>query len=264
MAYYSGSVAAKNLFTTILNHITAVQPGETQAWWVKESSVETDGVYTSTGSSGNERIVLVFREHTVGQRFTVGMAKDYTPGAINTAGAFDSLQTWDVYYYSAIQNEDVIVSYDVNVTKDRVIIHVQGDKLISAWQNTVIFLGMPLRYDPNDHLCIVKAQSEGGGVNNKITVLQDSINTMYQNYDWFSVQSPANPSWGNTYFLETLHFGYGNEGLRGELDGIYGTHPGELVDGDEIDVLGTRYKVIISRGVGQNNFPRTALLLKMA
>ncbi|MNP26282.1 hypothetical protein D3C76_1191290 [compost metagenome] len=158
------------------------------------------------------------------------------------------------------------VAYDVSVTKDRVIIHVQGDKLINGWQNTVLFLGMPLRYDVNDKRCVVMGQSENSSstYNNKLNVLQDSINTMNRAYDWYYVASPGNPSWGNTYFLETLHFGYGNEGLRGELDGLYGTNPNGVVDGDEIDILGQRYKAVVIQAVNYNAFPRSVLLIKKA
>jgi len=264
MTYYTGSVPARNLFSTILGHITAVQPGETTSWWKKESSLDADGAYTSVGSSGTERIVLVFREANVGREFTAGFARDYTPGAVNTAGAFDNITTSQVKYFTATQNQDIVITYDVNVTKDRVIIHVQGDKLISGWQNTVVYLGMPIRYDSTDKRCVVFAQSENAAAayNSKLNFLQDSVNAMFKAYDWKYVDSPGNPSWGNNYFLETLHFGIVGEGLRGELEGLYGTNPTGMVDGDDIDVLGERYKVVIVQNYIYNAFPRTALLIK--
>lgn len=262
MAYHTGKVFAKDLFTTILGKITQAQPGESSAWWVKESSLDSDGVYTSTGSTNNERLVLVFREGTIGKNFVVGMARDYTPGVINTAGAFDTLQVTDLSYFSTVQDQYTEVSYDVSVTRDRVIIHVQGDKLITQWQNTIAYLGMPVRYDINDKKCVLKALSEGDPRSASATLMQDSVGNTMQAYNWYYVASPANPSWGNTYFLETLHFGLGNEGLRGELEGLYGTFDAQLVDGDEIDVAGVKFKVIIRRAVGSNAFPRTALLMR--
>lgn len=261
--YFTGTVAAKDLFSTILTKITQVQAGETEAWWKKESSLDSDGVYTSKGSTGNERIVLVLRPGTNGFNFVAGMARDYTPGAINTAGAFDTLDTQNVEYFTSVQNENTMVTYDLSVTRDRVIIHVQGDKLVAAWANTVIFLGMPLRYDINDKKCVVKSASEDDTLNNACRVLEDSIGQTLQSYTWYYIASPANPSWGNNYFVETFHFGKTAEGLRGEIDGLYGTHPDGLVDGDIIDVNGTQFKVI-KRVANQNNaFPRDCLLMRM-
>lgn len=262
MAFYSGTVKADLLFTTIRDLITRVHPGEAVAWWVNESSLASDGVYTSTGSTGNERIVLVFREGIIGQYFDVGMARDYTPGAINTAGAFDTLEIQDIHYFNATKDPNVDVSYNLSVTPDRVIIHIQGDKLISGWQNTVMFLGMPFRYDINDKKFVIKAASEDALHSNTATVLENSIGQTLYNYSWYYVSSPGNPSWGNTFFIETLHLGHGAEGLRGELDGLYGSHDDGLVDGDEIDVNGTRFVVIKRNAYGLNAFPRNTLLMR--
>lgn len=263
MAYFTGTVAAKDLFSTIVSKITQVQAGESAAWWVKESSLDADGAYTSRGSSGNERIVLVFREGTIGFKFTVGYARDYTPAAINTAGAFDTLETQDIQYFTAAESQFAMVTYDISVTKDRVIIHVQGDKLVATWQNTVTFLGMPIKYDPNDRKFVVRATSENGNVvANVCRVLENSVGVVSQNYNWYYVASPGNPSWGNTYFLETFHIGNGAEGLRGELDGLYGSHPDGLVDGDEIDVAGTKFKIIQRRSNGTNEYPRTTYFMR--
>jgi hypothetical protein len=193
------------------------------------------------------------------------MARDYTPGVINTAGSFDTLETESLYYFTAVQDQNSQVTYDLNVTQDRIILHVQGDKLISGWRNAIIFIGMPLRYDINDKTCIVKAVSESGAIaSSTARLLVDSIGQTLQNYTWYFVASPGNPSWGNNFFVETFHFGNGSEGLRGELDGIYGCNPTGLIDGDLIDVNGTKYKVIKRVATGQNNFPRDTLLFKQS
>jgi hypothetical protein len=263
MAYFTGQVQAKDLFSTILTKITQVQAGETESWWKKESSLDADGVYTSKGSSGNERIVLVFREGTAGLSFLYGVARDYTPGAVNTAGAFDNLVTGNLEYYTSTQDQTTMVTYDISVTRDRVIIHVQGDKLISSYANSVAFLGMPLRYDINDKKCIVYAASEDAVVNGSPRVLEDSIGNVHQNYNWYYIASPGNPSWGNNFFVETLHFGKGSEGLRGELDGLYTTHPSGLIDGDVIDVNGTQFKVIKRVSNGSTAFPRDCMLMRL-
>lgn len=262
MPYYSGTVKAKDLFTTILNHITAIQPGESQAWWRNESSLASDMAFTSTGSSGTDRIVITLREGTQGRNLTIGTARDYTPGPINAAGTYDNLVTQDVYYFSSTQSVDAMVSYDLNVTKDRIILHVQGDKLIGVWSNAVAYIGMIARYDPNDRTAIGFAVSENDGTANRFKMVENSIGTAQQDYGWYYVASPDNPSWGNTYFLEILHVGNAGEGLRGELDGLYGMHQNGTVDGDEIDVSGTRYKVIQRRSNGHNGFPRTCLVMK--
>lgn len=262
MAYFTGQVTAKDLFNTILTKITQVQAGESESWWKKESSIDADGAYTSKGSSGQERIVLVFNPGVKGHYIQAGTAKDYTPGAVNTAGAFTYLEVQNVEYFTSVQDENTLVSYDLSVTPDRVILHVQGDKLIAAWANSVIFLGMPIRYDINDRTCIAKITSEDSNVNSLCRVIEDSIGQMQQNYNWYYVGSPGNPSWGNNFFLETFHFGKTGEGLRGELDGLYGTHSDGLVDGDIIDVNGTKFKVIKRVANGNNGFPRECLLMR--
>jgi hypothetical protein len=55
--YFTGTVAAKDLYTTILNKITQVQAGQSEAWWKKESSLDSDGVYTSKGSTGKRALM---------------------------------------------------------------------------------------------------------------------------------------------------------------------------------------------------------------
>lgn len=265
MGYHTGVVTAGNLFSTIIAKITQTQPEGSAPYWKSESSLPTDAVYTSTGSTGSERIVVTLKEGIIGNNIVVGYAKDYTPGAVNTAGTFVNLQEQAVNYYSAVQNEETAVTYHLSVTADRIIIHLQGDKLITQWQNPLVFLGIPVRYDTSDKLCVVKLASENGvGTANTCQVLEDSIGTVHRAYQWKYVESTANPSWGGKYFVETLHFSYGAEGLRGELDGIFGTHEGALIDGDQIDVNGNTYLVIIRRTNGVNNFPRTALLMRMA
>lgn len=264
MGYHTGIVSAKDLFATIIARITQTQPEASAPYWKEESSIASDGVFTSTGATGSDRIVLTFKEGIPGHYFIYGYAKDYKPGAVNTAGTFTSLQEQNAMYYSAVQNVETRVVYHLSVTADRVIIHVQGDKLITQWMNPLIFLGIPIRYDLSDKLCIAKIASEGATGANICPIIEDSIGGVHRSYLWKFVESTSNPSWGGKYFVETLHFSYGAEGLRGELDGIFGIHDGGLVDGDQIDVNGKKYLVIIRRTNGTNNFPRTALLMRMA
>lgn len=264
MAFYTGVARAEHLLQTIVDVITSIHPGETAAWWKNEASHKDDGmVLTSVGSTGTERIVLIFKEGTIGSDFQMGIARDYTPGAVNTMGVFDTEELNTVDYYNTTQNIDVPVTYNLSVTEDRVIIHLQGDKLIASWQNPVVFLGMPTRYDLNDKKCIVKASSEDDYHANLLTVIEDSIGQTLQNYSWYYVGSPGNPSWGNHFFIETLHFGLGSEGLRGEIDGLYGSHDDGLVDGDIIDVNGTNFLVIKRGAYGNNAFPRSTLFMRM-
>lgn len=260
--YYTGQVKAKDLFATILTLITQVQPGESTAWWKKESSLDADGVYTSKGSTGNERIVLILREDIAGRRINVGVAKDYTPGLINTAGAFVAPSTQYMEYFTATQNEGVMVGYDLSVTPDRVIIHLQGDPQIATWANPVSFLGMPLRYDVNDKLCIVGAISESAATAAACPLIEDSIGRTSINYSWAYTAAPDSPAWGDNYFLEVFHFGLDGEGLRGEIDGLYGIHSNGIADGDIIDVNGVKYKAIRRVASGNNSFPRDVLLMR--
>lgn len=262
MAYFTGQVAAKDLLGVLLSRMTQVQAGESEAWWKKESSLETDGVYTSKGSTGTERIVLVMRAGTTGQSIITGIAQDYTPGVVNTAGVFTTLETQHMYFFTTAQDVNTMITYDISVMRDRVIIHLQGDKLIAQWANPVQFLGMPIRYDINDKKCIVRACSEQNIGVNYCRVLENSIGLKSQNYTWHTTQSPGNPSWGSNYFLEPLHFGQGVEGLRGELDGIYGSHSDGLVDSDIIDVNGVKFKVIKRVVYGSNGYPRDCLLMR--
>lgn len=262
--YYSGVVKAQNLYNEIVQKITAIQPGESAAWWVNQSSLAADGVFASTGSTGSERIVAILRPGTVGNFLIVGYARDYTPGVINTTGAFDVQDVQNMRYYTAVQTGDAEVTYHLNVTKDRIILHVQGDKLISGWLNSVVYLGMPIRYDVNDKKCIVKVFSEDAPVGTRVRLIQDSINQTLQDYTWHYTASPGNPSWGNNYFLEPFHFGKTGEGLRGELDGLYGLHPDGLVDGNIINSNGNDYLIIKRTATGSNGFPRECLALKMS
>lgn len=262
--YYTGTVKAQDLYNELVQRITAVQPGESAAWWTNQSSLAADGVFSSTGATGNERIVMILRPGTVGNFITIGYARDYTPGVINTTGAFDVQDVQNMRYFTAVQAATAEVTYHLNITKDRIILHLQGDKLITGWTNSVAYIGMPIRYDTNDKKCIVKCFSEDAPSATRVRLIQDSINQTLQDYLWYYTASPGNPSWGNNFFLEPLHFGKAGEGLRGELDGLFGLHPDGLVDGNVINSNGNDYLVIKRTSTGANGFPRECLALKMS
>ena len=198
--FYTGEVQANDLYNEIIAKITAIQPGETTPWWNKESSLDSDGVYTSTGSTGSERIVLILREGVIGKNLIAGFARDYTAGSINTTGAFDNSSVDIVDYFSAVQAGTTLVRYNLNVTKDRVILHVQGDKLVAATNSSVTYLGMPIRYDVSDKYCVVNAISTNAPVASRIKLIQDSIGQVLFDYLWYYTASPGNPSWGNNHF----------------------------------------------------------------
>lgn len=260
--YYEGTVLAQNLYQEIVSKITAIQPGSTTAWWVNESSLADDGVFTSKGSTGNERIVLIFRPGEAGQYIEVGIARDYTPGAINTSGAFDNLSVTRMNYFTSKNSDMTYVTYHLSITKDRIILHLQGDKLISNYGNPVAYLGLPIRYDKTDRKAVLMAVSESFSKNNVCIVIEDSLNQTLQDYNWYYTAAPGAPSWGGNYFLEPLHIGKNGEGLRGELEGLYGLHSDGVVDGNIITDNGTDYIVIKRIANGNNSFPRPTLAMK--
>lgn len=262
--FYSGTVKAQDLYNEIVSKVTAIHDGGAP-WWVNQSSLAADGAFASTGSKGTDRIVVILRPGVAGHYITTGYARDYTPGGINTTGAFDVSVVQNMeYYMTASPATTSNVTYHLNITKDRIILHVQGDKLISGWANTVGFIGMPIRYDVNDKFCIGQVYSEDAPTAARIRLIQDSINQTNQEYTWHNTASPGNPSWGNNYFLEILNFGKLGEGLRGELDGIYGMHSDNLVDGNVVNNNGNDYLIIKRVVNGLNGFPRDCLALKMS
>lgn len=242
--FYTGKVSAENLYSELISIITSVQPGASSPWWTKESSLEGDGVFTSTGSNGDERIVLILREGLKGQYLIAGYSRDYTSGELNTTGAFDVPEVSNLYYFTTAQPVTSEVTYNLNITKDRIILNVKGDKLITQWANGLIYLGMPIRYDTSDRLCIVKVQNEYSPVSSRARLIQDSIGQTLHDYTWHFTASPGNPSWGGNVFLEVLGFGKTGEGLRGELDGLFSTHPDNMVDDQIVDHNGVDYLVI--------------------
>lgn len=262
--FYTGEVKASDLYSEIITKITTIQPGETSPWWHKESSLDSDGVYTSTGSTGSERIVLILREGTVGKNLMVGFARDYTAGSINTTGAFDNSSVDILDYFSAVQDGTTMVRYNLNMTKDRIILHVQGDKLIAQTNSSLAYLGMPVRYDVSDKYCVLKSTTTNSALAARPKLIQDSIGQVLHDYYWYYTASPGNPSWGNNHFLEPLHFGKVGEGLRGELDGLFGIHPDGVVDGNVINSNGNDYLIIKRAGANHNGFPRDTLAMKMA
>lgn len=262
--YHTGKVKAQDLYNAIVSKVTAVQPGESTAWWTNQSSLAADGVFASTGSTGNERIIAIIRPGTVGHFLVIGYARDYTPGSINTTGAFDLAEVQNMEYFTTAQAATAEVTYHLNITKDRIILHIQGDKLITGWANGVAYIGMPIRYDVNDKRCIVKCFSEDAPIKERIRLIQDSINQTLQDYTWHWTASPGNPSWGGNYFIEPLCFGKTGEGLRGELDGLFGMHPDGVVDGNVVNSNGNDYLIIKRTVNGNNGFPRDCLALKMS
>ncbi|SYX83994.1 hypothetical protein [Paenibacillus alvei] len=278
MVYYSDSVAAKDLIPTIWSLITkplekakneSCENGKTGACW--EQVCEAEGVFYSNGSSGKENIFLIIKEHIAGYKFKVnfaiGSSSHENAGCKYSYQPLEGSET-EVVYFKSEQDKNVKVSYDINITEDRIILHVQGDKQIGDSQNPVVYLGMPIRYEKDDKLCIVKAQSENELpiYKSKLNVLQDPTRVQSgqkSEYEWYHIKTPRNPSWGNSYFIETLYFGKENEGLRGELEGLYGLVADNVNNGDVLKVSNSLYKAIVVQPYKDNAFPREILLMKI-
>lgn len=99
MPFYQGTTTSANLMNELLSKITAVQPGETEPWWINESTDPNHVVLTSKGSSGNARIVVWMTPYPQYGFIRVRIARDYIPGAAGELGTLVDYVPYQVSSY---------------------------------------------------------------------------------------------------------------------------------------------------------------------
>lgn len=256
MPVTTGRVNCRNLFQTI--HQAMINAG----WQMVSSDPASEGnIYKSTGISGTDK-VFVFLKDLVNissnPYMKIGIIEDYTPNGTNglpgtQVNSFDeNCLIWNSNYKDSHN-----VDYIINVNKDRVIIFLQGMKNDGGWSSSLVYAGLPKRYDPNDKTACAGMAWAANGTNTKgFKVLKNRALANGYYYEWDYYSPARSYSHGGQLFFSPLFFGSDDEGPRGELDGLYVIEPidttYEFQHLDTFNKNGKNY-IIITKNYMYNN-----------
>lgn len=220
MAIYQGRINCRKLAGFINEKLLA--EGFTQI----SSDLTTDGyVFKSMGTSGNDEWYFRVKEE-VNNHLTVGVFEKYTPkdtpgsGTFSAAGDSGAYLTW----HKTLNMDRYDVDYIMNVTKDRVIIHVQGMKAESNSCSSLVYAGLPKRYDPSDkapNCALLAASTRAAGTVRPRIMRGRMLDINPTNYTWEYYPFARSYGYGKQLFFSPIVLGTTAEGPRGELDGLY-------------------------------------------
>lgn len=221
----------------------------------------------SVGSSGSDNIVLYFDPHTIHQKYgnvmKIGYAEDYVEG-----DGFTNLYPHD-YYFARSTNftrnlTTVPVKYYIDINMDRILFATVLDDQSLDPANNACYLGLMDRFSNElDNSATVKAfgmYSFSGYprvLRDKSFVYDSDINTKVVSFS----NSPS--VWGDVIFVSPIYLEADYEGVRGKLSECFTCRVENIVNEDEIEVGGVRYKAILLTNGGSNSFPYNCVLFKM-
>jgi hypothetical protein len=194
------------------------------------SNIPTDGmVFYSKGSNGTSDFYIKLVDQ-VSSYLTIGIYEKYVPAANSgIAGAFtngydENCIRWDTRTLTAAAYDRVSLNYILNITKDRVIIFVEGLPLESGAINTLTYIGLPKRYDPNDingnFAGLVGTAYTDTGWQSNWGALRNRALLARQAYPFDFYLPVRSYGWASKLFFSPIFLGSSVEGARGELDGL--------------------------------------------
>lgn len=221
MTVYQGKINCRQLSNLIRDKLLA--EGYTQI----SSNITTDGlVFYSKGTNDASDFYVKLKD-PVSSYLTIGIYEKYVPDVNNgIAGVFtNGYEAGCIRWNYNTQAARFDVNYILNITKDRIIIFVEGMKLESWTCNTLTYIGLPKRYDPTDVngnfaglACTSFGDKAGWSLNwsalrNRALVSQPAYTMDF----YMPVRSYG---WASKLFYSPIFLGRNDEGPRGEMDGL--------------------------------------------
>lgn len=269
MSYFSGRVKMNELFDKIVNDLKSV----IDLPWTIHYQSTTKIVLKSQGSSGTDTLFCEINKgdtdnasaRYLGLAISDGISAD-TGDVLSNAIRHEK----NLYCHTSAVDSNLLISYQISVMLDRVIIHVKGDTNSVTGISTIGYMGLMNRYSiesDSNALCIGVSYSGDNGVrtmrdrNGLTTTATNGANSNV--YDAYATLLPSNPGWGDLYHVSPIVYANETEGARGELYDIYAISSAGVSDGDEVTINAKVHK-IINLNVGGNSFlPGTMIAVQM-
>lgn len=248
MTIYKGLVPCREVMVKL--HDAFITEGYTEI----STDVTTDGrVYKSTGSDGQN--ALYFKLQDLGANdLTLGIYEKYEPNVSNgLPGVFTNGYEGTVIKWNTTTSTDrEKVNYVFNVTKDRAIIFVEGQNAEPSNHKTLVYIGMPKRYDPEDtgnNFAGMAYTSYGPSTYNTIwRALKNKALINQSSYSMDFYMPAKSYGWGNKLFFSPMFLGSDTEGARGEFDGLFVVEKtddhSEILHGDTFNRNGKEYMLV--------------------
>lgn len=269
MAYFSGRVKMKDLFTSIVNDIKGIIDSP----WTIHYESTTKITLKSQGSSGTD---VMFTEisrgnttSTNGNYLVVGVS-DGIDSSTGNALTNSLLHTKNFLCHTSAVDNNLLIDYQISIKPDRIILWVQGDVNSVTGISNMAYLGLMKRYaievDSNAHCMGVSYNGDNGvrTIRDKNGLTTTAIAGASSNvYDAFATLLPANPGWGDLYHVSPIVMANNTEGARGELYDVFAISSAGVSHGDEITIA-TKVHKIFNLSAGGNTFlPGTTVAVQM-
>jgi hypothetical protein len=257
MPAFNGHIKINLLYDTLVAKMK--DASVSSLWTVINETAGSNISLKSVGVSGTDNIYVKIDKGTsknaTGNTLTITVSDIIDVSGV--VGTYTNTRT--VSLFTAVVDTNLLIDYDLSVTKDRIILGTRGDIYSNGSIQMVTYIGLPKRYSTEAASmasCIgVSYQGDNG-----VRTLQDINGTVnYNIYQGQSVISPLNPGWGTLYNANPIILTNPQEGARGELIDILALPTSGVNQGDTITINGVVYTVYILSVNGSSFLPSVAV-----
>lgn len=229
-----------------------------------------ESVMTSVGTSGTDNIILSINSgysmYANGNWIQLAYAETYDSG---TNTFTNKLATGNKYYFASINGDFTNpttqnINYYMDITKDKVMFATVLNGSATSPATNAFYGGLIKRYSTetdNSAQAFILGMQAG---NASPYLLKNRAKIVNSTYTYKHITHSYSPSvWGDIIFASPIPLEGTNEGMRGELDGLYTNRIDSMINEDIVSVGGVNYKAIIITTYGNNAFPQSGILIKL-
>lgn len=216
MTVHRGRAKAKDMLETLNTIMKGAGYQEISSYPAVEGRV-----YKTMGENGTSEFYIQLLPVT-SHYITVSVHEKYVPNAVNgAAGTFTNSRTTTSIVWSTSSLPEIDVDYIINITKDRVIIFVEGEENDTRSTSGLSYIGLPIRYGAEDttgNFAGIAAIGGATNIGNNWYALRGRALTMQLAYTYSYYTPTRSFGMGDQLFSSPMVLVHGDEGARGELD----------------------------------------------
>lgn len=225
------------------------------------SDAITDGRIYENPDMGEGHFYIQIKELN-SYRLQVGIYESYTPADAqnNIPSAFgNGFSSYSIAWSSNSHHDLYDVNYIIHIDERHLLIYVEGTKIHPSRIQTLTYIGLPKKIDPNDkspYFAGMTYSDQGSLPSNtdKWIALRNrqDIKQFYYDLDYYDTKKSYGH--GEKLFFSPIFIGSNTEGVRGMLEGIYimsRANPDfHIQDKDEFVLNGKQYRLLRLTGNG--------------
>lgn len=229
--------------------------------------LKREAILTSTGTGGDKVHVYLSAFYSVepnANQLEIGYIEDFNHTTLKSTNAYKERYCTASTNSLTANNNQVIVTYHLEVNKDRIFLVTVLDPSASYTAVNACYVGLMKRYSPegNNHGTVLLQAIQSRS--NNPTVLKNKMGVSNSDIWTKWINATASPSvWGDNVFLSPIFLEGQYEGIRGELIETYAANESNLVNEDEVLINSTRHKVFLLTSYGTNSFPNNCIVMKL-